>query len=141
MVLIKEIADLQVGYKKLVTEKRVTKQAICNLVVPFRDKYKLSDKDALRIARGEVDFAETAKLLELWAVQELTLDELRNQNFGDNPFWVNIFADGCWTHWPAIKDQICGKEVAVWCATKGEELDFADYGKTWVAYKYKPGTV
>lgn len=49
-----EINDLQANYKKLVRDKRLTKKAMCDLVIPFRDKYRLNDSTALMIARGEI---------------------------------------------------------------------------------------
>ena len=42
----------------------MTKKAMCDLVIPFRDKYRLTDIDALSIARNEKSFSEVAKILE-----------------------------------------------------------------------------
>lgn len=62
--LIKEIGGLQASYKKLLTDGKMTKKAMCDLVIPFRDKYRLTDIDALSIARNEKSFNEVAKILE-----------------------------------------------------------------------------
>ena len=62
--LIKEIGCLQENYKKLLTGGKMTKKAMCDLVIPFRDKYRLTDIDALSIARNEKSFNEVAKILE-----------------------------------------------------------------------------
>lgn len=63
MEALKEIGKLQADYNKLVREKRLTKKAMCDLVIPFRDKYGLKDSDALRIARAEMSLSEIADLL------------------------------------------------------------------------------
>ena len=44
---------------------KVSKKAICNLVIPFRDKYNLTDLQALQIARNELSVAEIADILNL----------------------------------------------------------------------------
>ena len=63
MKVLKEIGKLQADYNRLIREKRASKRAICNLVIPFRDKYGLKDLDALRIARAEMTLPEIADLL------------------------------------------------------------------------------
>jgi len=63
MELLKEIGKLQANYNKLIREKRLTKKAMCELVIPFRDKYNLKDSDALKIARNEMSLSEMANLL------------------------------------------------------------------------------
>ena len=42
---------------------KLTKKAMCDLVVPFRDKYKLTDLQALMVARNELSISEIADLL------------------------------------------------------------------------------
>lgn len=64
MTKLKEIANLQESYKKLVRTKRLTKKAICDFVIPFRDKYNLTDKDALMIARNEITLSKIVDLME-----------------------------------------------------------------------------
>lgn len=64
MSTMREIAELQEAYQKLIDENRLTKKAMCNLCIPFRDKYGLKDSQALRIARREMDLSEMADLLE-----------------------------------------------------------------------------
>lgn len=61
--LIKEIAVLQKEYKKLLLTKKLTKKAMCELVVPFRDKYHLKDREALSIARNEVSMEQIAEMI------------------------------------------------------------------------------
>ena len=64
MDIIKDIARLQKNYDKLVSNKKLTKKAICDLVIPFRDEYWLTDKEALMIARSEVSVNEIVCILE-----------------------------------------------------------------------------
>lgn len=61
--VLKEIGEFQENYAKLVTAKKLTKKAMCDLCVPFRDKYNLTDSQTLRIARKEMDISEMATLL------------------------------------------------------------------------------
>ena len=53
MSVMREVADLQAAYQRLIDERRLTKKAMCDLCIPFRDKYGLKDSQALRIARNE----------------------------------------------------------------------------------------
>lgn len=61
---LKEAVKLQEDYKVLFDENRVTKKAICELCIPFRDKYGLTDIQTLKIARNEADTAETISIWE-----------------------------------------------------------------------------
>lgn len=56
--IMKEIGELQDNYKKLVSENRLSKKAMCELIIPFRDKYGLSDLQALQIARAELSISD-----------------------------------------------------------------------------------
>lgn len=56
MNIIKEIGNLQKEWEKLLKNNSMTKRAIIDLVKPFRDKYNLTDSQALQIARNEVSF-------------------------------------------------------------------------------------
>lgn len=47
--LMKEVGELQNNYQKLRDERRMTKKAICDLVIPFRDKYNLTDLQHCRL--------------------------------------------------------------------------------------------
>lgn len=58
-----DIAKMQEKYKELVESKKLSKRAICELCVPFRDKYGLTDKQTLMIAREELTFAEIVNLI------------------------------------------------------------------------------
>lgn len=64
MEIIKDIASLQKTYDKLVSSKKLTKKSMCDLVIPFRDKYSLTDKEALMIARSEVSVDKIVCILE-----------------------------------------------------------------------------
>lgn len=64
MEIIREIVKLQNGYEKLVSEKKFTKKALCNLCVPFRDKYKLTDSETIRLARNEMSLKEILNLFK-----------------------------------------------------------------------------
>lgn len=70
MKILKEIAALQLEYQRLIDERKLTKKAMCDLVIPFRDKYQLTDKHALMIARNEVSMSEIAELLDVEAEDE-----------------------------------------------------------------------
>ena len=50
---LKDVCQLQKEYKKLVDSKTMTKKAICDLCIPFRNKYHLTDYQTLTIARKE----------------------------------------------------------------------------------------
>nr|DAU37992.1 MAG TPA: hypothetical protein [Caudoviricetes sp.] len=63
MDAIREAAIMQEEYQRLVDERKLTKRAMCNLCVPFRDKYGLTDLQTLRIARKEMDLMEMVELL------------------------------------------------------------------------------
>ncbi|MBQ7391610.1 MAG: hypothetical protein IJV73_02895 [Clostridia bacterium] len=60
----KEASELQDNYQKLIDEKKLTKKAMCDLCVPFRDKYGLTALQTLRIARREMDLSEMVNLAE-----------------------------------------------------------------------------
>lgn len=62
--ILNEIATLQENYQKLIDERKLTKKAMCDLCIPFRDKYSLTDLQTLRIARKEMDVSEMASLFK-----------------------------------------------------------------------------
>ena len=62
--IMKEIANLQKNYRNLLDGQKLTKKAICNLVIPFRDKYHLKDSEALQIARDGMSLSNMVNLLE-----------------------------------------------------------------------------
>ena len=61
--VMNEVGNLQKKYNNLLTSGKMTKKAMCDLVIPFRDKYGLSDLQALMIARNEMSISEIAELL------------------------------------------------------------------------------
>lgn len=61
--LLQEIGELQNEYQNLLRTKELTKKAMCNLVIPFRDKYNLTDLQALQVARNELSVMEMAELI------------------------------------------------------------------------------
>lgn len=63
--VMKEVGKLQDDYQRLVDEGKLTKKAMCDLIVPFRDKYNLKDLQALQIARAEVSISEIANMLTI----------------------------------------------------------------------------
>ena len=63
MERIIEAVKLQQEYQKLVNNKKLSKKAMCELCIPFRDKYKLTDLQVLRIARKEMELSEIVDLL------------------------------------------------------------------------------
>ena len=63
MLDLNEIVKLQKRYQKLVDDKKLTKRAMCELVIPFREKYSLSDLEALKIARNELTISEISEFI------------------------------------------------------------------------------
>lgn len=61
--VMNDIGDLQTKYQVLIDEKRLSKKAMCDLVIPFRDMYGLTDLQALQIARNELTIAEINLLI------------------------------------------------------------------------------
>lgn len=61
--IMTDVANLQTEYSKLIDEERLTKKNICDLVIPFRNKYQLKDSQALQVARDELSVAEINDLL------------------------------------------------------------------------------
>lgn len=59
---LKELADLQFQYS-ILERTKMTKKALCDLIIPFRDKYALTDGQALRIARRELPLFQIEKLM------------------------------------------------------------------------------
>ena len=57
-----EVCELQKEYQKLIDERKLTKKAMCDLCVPFRDKYHLTDLQTLRIARKEMKLSEIVEI-------------------------------------------------------------------------------
>ena len=62
--LFKQIAEMQKQYQNLIDTKSLTKKALCDLCVPFRDEYGLTDLQTLMIARNEVGIPEIIDLFE-----------------------------------------------------------------------------
>lgn len=58
----KEASELQEKYQELIDERKLTKKAMCDLCIPFRDKYNLTDLQTLRISRKEMDLSEMVDL-------------------------------------------------------------------------------
>lgn len=64
MLKIKDIVELQESYNKLVKTKTLSKRKLCELCIPFRDKFGLTDIETLRIARNEITLKEIEKINE-----------------------------------------------------------------------------
>lgn len=62
--VLKEIVELQNSYTSLLKSNKMTKRAMCDLVQPFSDKYKLTDIQALTIARDNLSLKEILVFLE-----------------------------------------------------------------------------
>lgn len=60
----KDILKLQLEWQNLLNSKQMTKKAIIDLCVPFRDKYNLTDKQTLCIARDELSKQEILNILD-----------------------------------------------------------------------------
>lgn len=57
---IEVILEIQQTYKKIT--KKSTKKDLCELMIPLRDKYHLTDKQVLSIARNELTLLEMSKI-------------------------------------------------------------------------------
>lgn len=64
MITIEDIVELQESYNKLVKTKTLSKRKLCELCIPFRDKFGLTDIETLRIARNEITLKEIEKINE-----------------------------------------------------------------------------
>lgn len=64
MEVMREIGKLQTNYNNLVKTKKLTKKAMCDLIIPFRDKYDLKDKDAIAIANGKLSISQILELID-----------------------------------------------------------------------------
>lgn len=64
MLRIKDIVDLQESYEELVKTKTLSKRKLCELCIPFRDRFGLTDIEVLRIARNEITLKEIQELIE-----------------------------------------------------------------------------
>ena len=64
MNAIKDAAKLQKDYRGLVNSGRLSKKAMCDICIPFRDKYGLTDIQTLQIARNELSLSKMISLLD-----------------------------------------------------------------------------
>ena len=65
-IKLREIVKLQKEYQKMVIGKiPFTKRNLCNLCVPFRDKYGLTDDQVLRLVRKQMDLSEMIDVVGL----------------------------------------------------------------------------
>lgn len=64
-IFMKDVALMQENYDNLRNSGNFTKQAICNMLIPFRDKYKLTDIQTLGIANKRYNLAEMIQLTGL----------------------------------------------------------------------------
>lgn len=62
-MILNDIADLQDAYKTMIEENSFSKKKLCELCIPFRDKYHLSDSQAVAIARAEMSISEICDLV------------------------------------------------------------------------------
>ncbi len=61
---IRLVANMQHEYEKLLSSRKLTKKAMCDLCVPVRDALNISDSEILRIARKEMTLYEIVKLID-----------------------------------------------------------------------------
>lgn len=64
MITVKDIVELQESYEELVETKTLSKRKLCELCIPFRDKFGLTDIETLMIARKEMSLKDIDKLNE-----------------------------------------------------------------------------
>ena len=63
LAVLYEIGTLQDIYQKKI-KKGITKRELCDLIIPFRDKYHLNDSTAIQIAAGRMSLLNIAKTLD-----------------------------------------------------------------------------
>lgn len=61
---MRDVVKLQKDYQSLIDNKKLSKKAMCDLCIPFRDRYGLTDLQTLRIARKEMDLSEILSILD-----------------------------------------------------------------------------
>ena len=62
--ILRDVVELQENYELLIFQCNFTKKNLCNLVTPFRDKYKITDSQALEIARSKVSIKDIVEFIE-----------------------------------------------------------------------------
>ena len=63
-IILRDIVELQTEYQHLIEQRNLTKKNICDLVIPFRDKYELTDTQALKVARSEISLKEILEIIK-----------------------------------------------------------------------------
>ena len=58
---LSDIIEIQRAYKAL---GNFTKKQLCDAMIPYRDKFELTDREVLAIARNELTLEEIDKLLK-----------------------------------------------------------------------------
>ena len=58
---LSDIIEIQKAYKAL---GNFTKKQLCDAMIPYRDKFELTDREVLAIARNELTLEEIDKLLK-----------------------------------------------------------------------------
>lgn len=61
---LEEVLEIQEGYQMLEINKKLTGKTVHNLVTPFRNRYRLTEWQALQIARNELSVSEIVALLK-----------------------------------------------------------------------------
>ena len=61
---LRDAAELQQTYAELRSLRKMTKQKLCDTLIPFRDKYALTDMQTMRIAAGTMPLMALIELLE-----------------------------------------------------------------------------
>lgn len=60
-----DAAILQDSYSAAQKSGKLSKKKMCEICIPFRDKYELTDLETLKIARNEYSLSELIKVLKL----------------------------------------------------------------------------
>ena len=63
---LSDIIEIQRTYKALYNKPLgdFTKKQLCDAMIPYRDKFELTDREVLAIARNELTLEEIDKLLK-----------------------------------------------------------------------------
>lgn len=62
--ILMDIVELQAECKNLIAQHNLTPKGLRDLVIPFRDKYKITDLQAFEIARDKVGIAGIIEFIE-----------------------------------------------------------------------------
>ena len=66
-----EVENIREQYNSLIESGPITKKAICDLLIPFKDKFNLTDLQTLQIARQKISNRDTNKIITSGLVKNI----------------------------------------------------------------------